>query len=105
MGYEDPASIDLPAGKLVLHILLQTALEASPVFLADTHLPLVDLNARPDLQKVGAFDFKARAASALIQVIKVLYYKTGVDLGRRFFKLAADLLRFHAFFRHARGIA
>ena len=95
-GDEDMGRTDLPPLKALANVLLVDMLDAAAVFLIDDKLSVLHLQARFQVQEVGAERGNAGAASALPHELQRVQDKTRLDLAGQLAKVLGNLAGAHS---------
>ena len=74
LGHKQSGTVDvIPISQLFPNVICQTLGIISPVFLGNTHLAVLDLDAGFQIQQIGAQSGGGRATAALNQIVQLIY--------------------------------
>ena len=81
----------------VLHVAL---FELAAVLVTDAHLAVLDLDARLEVQEVGAHGHERRAAAAALEILQRVDHEADIELLALFLQRRCDVGRVHALLGH-----
>ena len=98
---EDAMAVDVVAALEPLLDVLHVALfELAAVLVADAHLAVLDLDARLEVQEVGAHGHERRAAAAALEILQRVDHEADIELLALFLQRRCDVGRVHALLGH-----